>query len=204
MTWRRILHNANRVGPVNLHLHDCVNHLLEQARRGTSYPWNRTAFLTAMPLDLNGSEQVFNMMDSIATTAKGVQPCYVSVFVRTRRDLDGLVDPYLITRTWLQPRPWVLPAHYLHWTTTFQIFDKANPVEAAYMKWLHASTEYPYKTRLETWAAAHPLPLQWLPYVQPDIGAPRLLPFKPPLERAPIEDAQFGRAPKVSAPTLPT
>jgi len=152
-----------------------------------------------MPLDINGSEQVFNMVDSITTTAKGVEPCHISMFARTRHDLDGLEDPHLITRTWIQPRPWVLPAHYLHWTTTFQIFDRANPIESAYMRWLCTSTEYPYKDRLERWAAAHPLPLTWLPYMQPDIGAPYLLPFKPPLDRTEIADVQFG-APKVIAP----
>lgn len=203
MTWSRILHNANRVGPVNLYLHDCANRLLDGARRGTAYPWNRAAFIATEHLWYAGNRQLFNDIDSIETTARGLQPCYTSYYVKQRSDLPRLQDPVLIRRTWIQPRPWVLPATYMHWTTLFQILDRANSDEMQRLAHMHVSDEFPYRQRLEAWARAHPLPLTWLPYMQPDLGAPRILPTMPPLERTDIPDVQFGHA-KVSARALPT
>jgi hypothetical protein len=200
MTWTRILNNANRVGPVNLYLHDCVNQLMDRARRGVAYPWNSAAFTSVMPLDEEGNAQLFDLVDSIATTARGMEPCYTSYYLNAPHNLESLRDPFILTRTWLQPRPWVLPALYMHWTTTFQILDLSK--EAPYMKFLQRSEEFPNRQRLEEWARAHPLPLKWLPYKQPDLGAPCLLPTTLPLERMEIPGVQFGT--KVSTRPPPT
>jgi hypothetical protein len=166
---------------------------------GSAYPWNTTPIITMSditPLRPN-LRHIQSQTERINTTYEHVHGVPASTvttefFLKQPRLLTYMRRPTLICSTWFQPRPWVLPADCLHWTTMYHILDQTDPADCMTIERLHADSKYPFASRLEAWAAIYPLPLRWIPYKHPPTIAQHTV-YIPWAERPTLDSIQIGR-----------
>lgn len=104
-------------------------------------------------------------LNELAKTARIATPCRFHVYSQDR--FGPLLQPVLVTRTWIQAHPWDTHSAHLHWISVLQVFDRADDTDMRLMKRMETTEHSPYKRRFDLYENIYPLPLRSIWYIPP-------------------------------------
>lgn len=154
MSWQRLALRKPVTSPPNrILLHD-IGAYLERCYLGQNPTLNRRPFISIRTIAAD-TEAIHYELASMEATARALEhsfgqnlivkdPFYQSFWVKDVDRLGKKMDhPVVMSRTWLQPRPY----ESLYWISLFQVFDEARDRDkitaAAVSRW------YPNEVELE-------------------------------------------------------
>jgi hypothetical protein len=154
MSWQRLALQKSITAPANRILVHDIGAYLERCYLGQNPTLNRRPFISIRTIAAD-PEAIHYELASMTATAQSLErsfgqnlivkdPVYQSFWVKdVERLRKPLQNPVVMSRTWLQPRPY----DSLYWISLFQVFDDAHDrdkiTEVAVSRW------YPNEAELE-------------------------------------------------------
>ena len=133
MSWQRLALRKSVISPPNRILVHDIGAYLERCYLGQSPAQNRRPFISIRTIAAD-SEAIHYELASMVSTSQSVgqsfdqnllvkDPIYQSFWVKDIERLSTpMAHPVVMSRTWLQPRPY----DSLYWISLFQVFDDAH------------------------------------------------------------------------------
>jgi hypothetical protein len=156
MSWQRLPFKMVPAHPNKNLVHD-IGAFLDNCYYGQRPILNRTPFISIRVIAPAIAAMDYEMSSMVATAKDVHRNYYQSFWVKDVQRLTRPLDrPIVMTRTWLQPRPY----DSVYWLTLFQIFDEAHDhdkmTSVAMSRWYPNDKELAQQQNLTGDCAARP------------------------------------------------